>query len=222
MSDDKPRKLRFEAGPGGYYLFVGEEKIGPYPDRAAVEQVIENWLARRAAGETDGQIMSTQWYRPTKPVPGTPIAGIGTSVAGIGMPAASLAAVIALRAESEKQAAEIERLKALKHPKEEGQEGGEASGKRRGKDAELRRDYAKDLIIAIATENRTLTRPEIIREVPKHWGQIFDRRRKKWKSLDWDPEERKLYKKCYEESTLYGLISDLVTANLISEPPPKK
>jgi hypothetical protein len=91
VAKDLP-ELRVEAGPGGYFLFAGEEKIGPYTVRAAAEQVIVNWRARRANGETDDQIRSTGGHRPTKPVPGVHVAAIG----GL---AASGSAVAALRAE---------------------------------------------------------------------------------------------------------------------------
>jgi hypothetical protein len=86
--------LRIEPGPGGYFLFLGEEKICVYSVRAAAEQVIDSWRARRANGETDDQIRAASGHRPTKPTPGPPMAAIGA-------PAASAAAVIALRAEIE-------------------------------------------------------------------------------------------------------------------------
>jgi hypothetical protein len=55
MSDDLP-ELRIEIDQAGYHLALGGKRIATYTMREAVEQVIENWLTRRAAGETDEQI----------------------------------------------------------------------------------------------------------------------------------------------------------------------
>jgi hypothetical protein len=69
---NKPRKLRCKVRDGQWSLFLGNEKIAAYTMRAAAEQVVENWLKRRAAGETDAEIIAAQGYRPTRPISGTP------------------------------------------------------------------------------------------------------------------------------------------------------
>jgi hypothetical protein len=75
MDKDHP-DLRAEIRNGWWCLVLGEETIATYvaspAGRAAVEQVIRNWWARRASGETDDEIIAAQGYRPTEPIPGTP------------------------------------------------------------------------------------------------------------------------------------------------------
>jgi hypothetical protein len=71
MSKDLPELRIGSCGEsGGICLFLGEERIASYTERAAAEQVIENWLARRANGETGDQILAAQGYQPTRPVLG--------------------------------------------------------------------------------------------------------------------------------------------------------
>jgi hypothetical protein len=94
MSDTTDLHVRPHGDGEHWHLVLGEEIIASYFERTVVEEVIKRWLARRANGETDAQIRAGGGCRdPTKPPPPRPL------VVGIGGPAASAAAVAALRAE---------------------------------------------------------------------------------------------------------------------------
>jgi hypothetical protein len=138
-------ELRWEIRGGWDCLVLGEETIATYGGgrfaRAAVEQVIENWKARRAAGETDEQIRASGGHRPTRPIPGTPEA-------------------------LEARLAEIEKL----HPAITGSAGQEESLERRREDAALRKARIEDLVIKAVSANPALTRPGIVKWVQKQWA----------------------------------------------------
>jgi hypothetical protein len=190
--DDLP-ELRAEARDGWWCLFLGGEKIATYvptpAGRAAVEQVIENWRARRANGETDSQIIAAQGHRPTKPIPGTPKW---------------------LEAKVAEHTAEIERLKEkamdFKNAAERAQDAADESVKARQDRAAHRIARAQDLIIEAAAD-LTLTRPEIVSYVQANWA-----------SPDWTPEERELCGDPYREKSIYSMIRDLVERDMISSP----
>jgi hypothetical protein len=116
MPKDLP-DLRAEARDGWWCLMLGEEKIATYfptpAGRAAVEQVIENWRARRANGETDRQIIDAQGHRPTKPIRGTQ-----KWLEAVVIEQAK--EIETLKKHSDEQATEIENLNRLKHPREYG------------------------------------------------------------------------------------------------------
>jgi hypothetical protein len=186
VSKDLP-ELRVEVFQGGYHLVLGEEKIASYTERAAAEQVIENWLARRANGETDDQIKAAGGERPTRPVFGLGIAAIG------GLPA-SAGAVLALRAE-------VAALKALKHPREYGSEGGKEHQQQRREDARLRHAQAVKLIKATIKANSGFSRGEIV-------DRVLDPKKSDWEGLT-----------AYQSSTIYTIIGKLVNSGEIGPPP---
>jgi hypothetical protein len=147
----KPSNLRAEVRDGWWCLVLGGKKIATYvptpAGRAAVEQVIENWRARRANGETDTQIIAAQGYRPTKPVLGTPQW---------------------LTARAAEQAAEIERLKAFMEERDPS-----VTGAQRG-DAEsdepdwwpVAFEYARDIV---AKSQKRLDHIEVARRILRRW-----------------------------------------------------
>jgi hypothetical protein len=95
------------------------------------------------------------------------------------------------RAEVAAQRAEIERLKAtIKTSSEQGRDGWKKSRKTRQNETLARRNYANGLIIEAVKTVPGSPRPDVFDWVQRHW-----------KADRW---------KCYERSSIYGLINGLV------------
>ena len=102
------------------------------------------------------------------------------------------------------QAAEIERLKAIKTMTEGARDGGEESGRSRQEGALLRYAHAENLIIKAIKADSTLTRPQL-------FDQVKDK--KKWETSGLKP---------YGRTRIFNIIKRLVQDKKILPPPLKK